>query len=197
MIQISVSIKNHGLHILSRQSPAKLLSELAKTFRCVLELKQIFFSVGGGGKSVSRLMDELRIYDEPLGVSEIKRLYREVAGVNTSPVLVIPRRSQEVSIDGKLEPSEWSGAAETTGFSGIVMGWGVAVVRGSDRRRGRRGSFLGVGIRCWLWLGVRRYRQHQRDDHQKSRHTRSHESSCSFEDRSCHIWTRRTIRPIL
>ncbi|MBI2191372.1 MAG: hypothetical protein HYU36_05255 [Planctomycetes bacterium] len=73
----------------------------------------------GGGDQTSRLIDELKIFDEPLGISEIKALYREVAGVRTEPALIIPRRTSEVRMDGRLELEEWAPAATTTGLIGI------------------------------------------------------------------------------
>lgn len=73
----------------------------------------------GGGDVTSRLVDDLKFYDEPLSVSEIKTMYREIAGVSNNPTLVIPRRTAPLKIDGKVTPEEWSAAAETTGFVGI------------------------------------------------------------------------------
>ncbi|MBM4033609.1 MAG: hypothetical protein FJ291_17740 [Planctomycetes bacterium] len=73
----------------------------------------------GGGDSTSRLMDELRIHDEPLSPSEVKAMFRELAGVKTEPTLVIPRRTAPIKVDGKVSAEEWGAAAVTTGFIGI------------------------------------------------------------------------------
>ena len=78
------------------------------------------FSVGdAGGAAHPRLIDEVRVFDEPLSAAEIKAMYRELAGVTTEPALVIPRRAAPVKIDGKIGKEEWAGAAETTGLAGI------------------------------------------------------------------------------
>jgi len=76
------------------------------------------FWVGGGGKT-SRLIDEFKIFNEPLSVSEIKSMHRELAGVRNRPALIVPRRRETIAIDGKISAEEWAGAVETTGFVGI------------------------------------------------------------------------------
>lgn len=73
----------------------------------------------GGGDSTSRLIDELKIYDEPLSVSEIKAMYREVAGISNNPSLIIPRRTTSIAVDGKVKAEEWDTAVETTGLVAI------------------------------------------------------------------------------
>jgi hypothetical protein len=74
------------------------------------------FWVGRGGAGVSRLFDELRIYDQALSPAEMKREYRRIAGPEAPPYLTVPRRAAAITIDGKIEPAEWDAAAQTTGF---------------------------------------------------------------------------------
>lgn len=73
----------------------------------------------GGGDATSRLIDELRFHDEALSISEVKSLYREVAGVTTTPTLVLPRRTAPIVVDGQISEEEWSRSVQTTGFVGI------------------------------------------------------------------------------
>lgn len=70
----------------------------------------------GGGTKCSRLLDELSIFSEPLTVAELKQMVRDGLGVRTEPTLVIPKRSAPIRLDGKVTPSEWQNAVETTGF---------------------------------------------------------------------------------
>jgi hypothetical protein len=70
----------------------------------------------GGGDRVSRLIDEFTVYDDVLGIAEIKALYRELGGLRNTPELIVPPRTATVKIDGRITPEEWNGAAQTTGF---------------------------------------------------------------------------------
>jgi len=72
--------------------------------------------VGRGGAGVSRLLDDLRVFDQPLSPAEMKRLYREVVGPDQPPYLVIPPRTTPITLDGRIADEEWSQAAQTTGF---------------------------------------------------------------------------------
>ena len=82
------------------------------------------FWLGGLGcvDRATRLFDDLKIFDELLGVSEIKAMYRAGVGLVDRPTLVIPRRHAPIKIDGLIGDKEWSGAAETTGLIGIETG---------------------------------------------------------------------------
>jgi hypothetical protein len=81
----------------------------------------VHFFVGGAERS-TRLIDELKIYDEPLGPAEVCAAYREMAGTANAPSLVIPRRRGPIQIDGKIAEPAWAGAVETTGLIGETTG---------------------------------------------------------------------------
>ena len=72
----------------------------------------------GGGDSTARLIDELKIFDEPLSPAEVCAAYREIAGTANAPSLTIPRRRGPIRIDGKIAEDAWAGAVETTGLIG-------------------------------------------------------------------------------
>jgi len=75
----------------------------------------------GGGDSTSRLIDDLKVYDEPLGVAEIKAMFREVAGVSNNPTMIIPHGTTTPAIDGKVSAKEWESAVVTTGFTSLAQ----------------------------------------------------------------------------
>jgi len=72
--------------------------------------------VGRGGGGVGRLLDDLKVFDQPLSPAEMKRLYREMVGPDRPPYLVIPPRTAPITVDGRITAEEWSQAAQTTGF---------------------------------------------------------------------------------
>lgn len=72
--------------------------------------------VGRSGTGVSRLLDDLKVFDQPLSPAEMKRLYREVKGPEAPPFLIIPPRQAPITVDGRITAEEWSQAAQTTGF---------------------------------------------------------------------------------
>ena len=78
------------------------------------------FRVGRGGAG-GMLLDELQVYDRPFEQRELRRMSVRVDAITGTPFLIIPPRDadQPITIDGRMEADEWSGAVQTTGFVDI------------------------------------------------------------------------------
>ncbi|MCZ7644648.1 MAG: DUF6067 family protein [Planctomycetota bacterium] len=72
-----------------------------------------------GGAPGAASFDELTALETPTGIDDALRLSRNAhagAVVPSTPILAVPRLSKAPTLDGKLEPGEWDGAAGFGGF---------------------------------------------------------------------------------
>jgi len=76
------------------------------------------FHLGGGyaRRGGRRLMDNVKLWDRALTVSEVKRVYRQDLRLANKPLVSAGRLPAPPRLDGRIEPDEWTAAAVITGM---------------------------------------------------------------------------------
>ncbi len=70
----------------------------------------------GGDDKPNRLLDEFKIYDRVLTPAEIARQRFREGPFRTEPRVTVPKTSDEIKMDGKLDEPAWRDAAGVAGF---------------------------------------------------------------------------------
>ncbi len=72
---------------------------------------------GSHQKNQNKVFDRFQIYDAALSGGQIARLYYQQGDFALRPTLTVTPAKHKITIDGKIEPGEWDGAA---GFAGLI-----------------------------------------------------------------------------
>jgi hypothetical protein len=65
----------------------------------------------------NKVIDEFKIYDAAMGSGAVARHYWQEGNFALHPQLTVARAQQQITIDGKIDPTEWQNAA---GFTGMI-----------------------------------------------------------------------------